>query len=167
MVGRACPKLTCPDLTPVKHLPRKDVVLLRPPPCPRPRSTDSVTAVEMQSGYKLLIPAAQSFYTHFPLTTGLGASQWVTKLSVFLIHNVVASLSLGNAGRQVAFLRGMDQVRLLGPLLSPGSETGLKPWQTEVFGYVFFFLHNFFAFLFPAAPICGAVIMHLKSHSNR
>lgn len=143
------------------------MVLLRPPPCPRPRSTDSVTAVEMQSGYKLLIPGAQSFYTHFPLTTGLGASQWVTKLSVFLIHNVVASLSLGNAGRQVAFLWGMDQVRLLGPLLSPGSETGLKPWQTEVFGYIFFFLHNFFAFLFPAAPICGAVIMHLKSHSNR
>lgn len=119
------------------------MVLLRPPPCPRPRSIDSVTAGEMQSGYKLLIPGAKSFYTHFPLTTGLGASQWVIKLSVFLIHNVMASVSLGNAGRQVAFLRGMDQVRLLWPLLSPASETELKPWQTKGFGYVFFYCITF------------------------
>jgi len=77
MAGRAYPSLTCPQFTPIKYSPRKKLRCLHPAPCPRSRTIDSAAAVEVQSGYKLLILQANRLYTHFPLTTGFGASYWV------------------------------------------------------------------------------------------
>lgn len=45
-------------------------------------------------------PRSQSCCTHFALVSGLGASWWVIRLSVFLSHSVMVSCTPDHTGRK-------------------------------------------------------------------
>lgn len=72
--------------------------------CPRstfppPWSSGSGIAIEVDWGVSANV-RGHHCCIHFALVSGLGASWWVIKLSVFLIHSVMVSCTPDHAGRK-------------------------------------------------------------------